>query len=246
MKIIIVEDEFITALDLKETLIELGHEVLGTATNHSDAIYLAKTTDAELALLDISINGPKDGVSLAKDLQDEYQLGIVFVTAFVDSSTLSRVKALKPDGYLVKPFSKDSIKAAIELAGLPNVGAENEPSVDKVNTTKPDEQVLVPQNIKVAMDYINSHFNRDLPIQEVADLIHLNVDYFSSQFKKAVGTTPQQFITEKRIDEAKHLLRHTQLSIKEVSQMVGYPNHSYFAAKFKQRVGLSPSDYKRL
>lgn len=246
MKIIIVEDEFITALDLKETLMELGHEVVGTAANYADAIYLAKTKEADLTLLDISINGPKDGVSLAKDLQDEYDMRIVFVTAFADTSTLIRVKALKPDGYLVKPFSKDSIKAVIELA-MPDL-PEDEPSKqpNKNSNRMSPKTVVMPQNIKTTVDYINNRFNRDLPIQELADLVDLNVDYFSSQFKKVVGSTPQQYITQKRIDEAKHLLRYTALSISEVAQMVGYPNHSHFAAKFKQVVGMSPSDYKRL
>lgn len=246
MKIIIVEDEFITALDLKEILIELGHEVVGIASNYSDAIYLTKTTKPELGLLDISINGPKDGVSLAMDLHEEYNLSIIFVTAFVDSTTLNRVKVLKPSGYIVKPFTTNSIKAVIELAIPGSIEEASEQKQPNETASMIQETSLMPQNVRISVDYINKNFNRDLSIQEVADVVKLNVDYFSSRFKKAVGTTPQQFITQKRIDEAKHLLRHTGFSIKEVSKMVGYPNHSYFAATFKRVVGLSPSDYKRL
>lgn len=115
--ILIVEDEFFIAEDLSATLQELGYKVVQVAESASQAIEALRThTGIDIVLLDIHLNDAIDGVHLASVIQSEYNLPFIFTTAFSDADTIDRVKKLKPAGYLIKPYTEDAIRVAIDLA----------------------------------------------------------------------------------------------------------------------------------
>ncbi|MCP4440854.1 MAG: response regulator transcription factor [Aureispira sp.] len=115
-KILIVEDEVIIAEDLAGSLEDLGYEVIGPADNASDTLKLIKKNTPDLAILDINLNQPIDGVQIASILRQDYQVPFVFLTAFSDASTLDRVKKTNPYGYIVKPFDEADLQVTITLA----------------------------------------------------------------------------------------------------------------------------------
>lgn len=115
-KILIVEDEVIIAEDLAGSLEDLGYEVVGPVDNASDALQLIKKNTPDLAILDINLNQPIDGVQIASILRQDYQIPFVFLTAFSDTSTLERVKKTNPYGYIVKPFDEADLQVSIALA----------------------------------------------------------------------------------------------------------------------------------
>jgi YesN/AraC family two-component response regulator len=246
MRTLIVEDELITALDLREILEAYDHEVVGTASNYDDALFLAKTEVPELALLDVNLHGDKDGISLAKTLREEFNIIIIFVTAYASRDVLTRAKQYSPNGYIVKPFTPDSIYAAIELANIDHLADGMRQFAKTASLTGLTDKEGLPRQVKEnVLDYIEKRFNRDLPISELSDLVKLSEDYFTVQFKKSVGSTPHQYIMKKRLEEAKYLLRHTEQPMDEVSRMVGYANQAYFATIFKKHYGMTPSQYRK-
>ena len=115
-KILIVEDEQITAADLEDTLVELGHEVAGSAATATDAIKLADKLRPDLALMDIRLKGDVDGIEAAVILRERYEIPSIFLTAHADDATLDRAKAAEPLGYLVKPFQASELQASIQMA----------------------------------------------------------------------------------------------------------------------------------
>jgi DNA-binding response OmpR family regulator len=68
-----------------------------------------------MLLLDINLNDTKDGIDLAEKINELFQLPFIFLTANSDSATIERAKKVKPNAYLVKPFNKDELYAAIEI-----------------------------------------------------------------------------------------------------------------------------------
>jgi len=246
MRILIVEDEFITARDLQEILLKCGHECVGKADTYEKALHLVKTEEPELALVDISLKGFKDGIQFARSLREEYNIIIIFVTAYADPKTILRIKEVKPNGYVVKPFTLESIFAAIEIATIDHVSTGMQSLAGEFKDGMASTRKQLPlQLMKVITDYIDKRFNRDLPISELADVINLSEDYFSAKFKESMGVSPHQYIMSKRLDEAKHLLRHTDQSIDEIATMVGYKNQAYFATIFKRHFGMTPTQYKK-
>jgi CheY-like chemotaxis protein len=115
-QVLIVEDERIVAADLESTLRSLGYRVIGIASSSDRAIELATQNVPDIALMDIRIKGAVDGIETAALLRERFGTPIVFLTAYSDDETLARARAVSPAGYLLKPFSDDELRAALEIA----------------------------------------------------------------------------------------------------------------------------------
>jgi PAS domain S-box-containing protein len=119
-KILIVEDERITAEDLKNTLESLGYEVTGIASS-SDSFYTClHSMMPDLVLMDIFLKGKKDGIELATEVKAKYQLPVIFLTAYSDPNILERAKISEPFGYILKPFQERELHSNIEMASHKN------------------------------------------------------------------------------------------------------------------------------
>jgi PAS domain S-box-containing protein len=112
----LIEDDGVIARDLQDTLVELGFRVTGIATNADDALSLASRDTPDVALVDIRIQGPRDGIDTADELYKKHHVPVVFLSAYADGVTVARAKRASPFGYLVKPFRAAEIKTSIEVA----------------------------------------------------------------------------------------------------------------------------------
>ena len=116
MRIGIVEDELLVAESIREMLTELGYVVSKPAISYSKAIKMVDEFRPDLMLMDIQLSGSRDGVELAETLRTSHDMPIIFLTANSDRSTIQRAKNVRPNGYLVKPFTQNELYAAIEIA----------------------------------------------------------------------------------------------------------------------------------
>jgi len=115
-KILIVEDERITAEDLKNTLENMGYEVTGMASS-ADTFYKSlQAVMPDLVLMDIYLKGKKDGIELATEVKEKYQLPVIYLTAYSDTNILDRAKITEPFGYILKPFQERELHSNIEMA----------------------------------------------------------------------------------------------------------------------------------
>lgn len=97
-----------------------------------------------------------------------------------------------------------------------------------------------------AISYVNIHYSdSELSLNEIADSLHISVGYLCMLFKKEVGTTLNNHITDVRIREAKRMLRHGHEKIYEISTAVGYQTSQYFSQVFQKRVGMYPAEYRK-
>jgi diguanylate cyclase (GGDEF)-like protein len=115
-RLVIIEDEAITALDLKEKLILMGYDVVGVAGNGQQAQTSIRQHGADLALVDIRLSGGEDGVELAKYIREHHHAAVVFLTAHSDESTVKRALSVSPAGFLTKPFQPRTLRNTIEVA----------------------------------------------------------------------------------------------------------------------------------
>lgn len=115
-RILIVEDEPIVALDLKQELEELRYDVVGVAESAEEALAAAEIFQPDLALLDIRIVGAMDGIQTAKMLRKWYGVPGIFLTSYSDEATIARAALELPYGYLTKPFQSGELKATLRMA----------------------------------------------------------------------------------------------------------------------------------
>jgi PAS domain S-box-containing protein len=115
-KILIVEDEMIISMEIKQKLRGMGYEVVGQAITGESAILKAGETNPDLVLMDIRLKGEMDGITAAKRIIELYDLPIIFLTAHSDKATLERAIAVSPSGYLLKPFKERELMTNIEMS----------------------------------------------------------------------------------------------------------------------------------
>lgn len=116
IKVLVVEDEIIVADNICDTLEELGYEVTEPAINYTEALILIEGEKPDIAVLDIQLSGRKTGIDIAKKILESYNFPFIFLTSNADQMTINEAKETMPNAYLVKPFSKDDLYSAIEIA----------------------------------------------------------------------------------------------------------------------------------
>jgi CheY-like chemotaxis protein/nitrogen-specific signal transduction histidine kinase len=114
-RIMVVEDETVTAADLEERLTALGHQVTWF-DNGADALAQAQVIEPDLVLMDIRLRGDLSGIDTAQRLLERREVPIVFLTAFADQETIDRACSTHPYGYLSKPFTGRSLATTIQVA----------------------------------------------------------------------------------------------------------------------------------
>ncbi|UTB33232.1 MAG: methanogen output domain 1-containing protein [Methanobacterium sp. ERen5] len=117
-KILIIEDENITALEIQNKLEKWGYDVVGTAGSGEEAIQIANENEIELILADIVLRGDMDGIDAVDRISDRYDVPVIYLTAHADNDTFSRAKMTKPSGYVIKPFDDTELRYSIEIALL--------------------------------------------------------------------------------------------------------------------------------
>jgi two-component system cell cycle sensor histidine kinase/response regulator CckA len=113
-KVLVVEDEGLIAHDIASRLEALGHRVVASVGTAEEAV--DQSAAADLVLMDIHIDGQRDGITAAQEVRARHHVPVVFLTAHADRSTLERAKAAGPYGYIVKPLGPASLNASIEMA----------------------------------------------------------------------------------------------------------------------------------
>ena len=116
VSILIVEDEALIASYIEEVLGESGFIVAGIAASGPEALSLAAETCPALALVDIRLTGPIDGIELACALRQKYSLPSIFLSGLVDGDTARRAEQAQPLGFLAKPFLPSQVFKAIDRA----------------------------------------------------------------------------------------------------------------------------------
>ena len=119
MNILIVEDDAIIAQLIAFHLRAFGYQVLGIAHDSERALDLVYTLQPDLVLLDINLDGQKDGIQIAEIIEEKYNIPYLFITALSDLTTLTRVQKLEPLAYIVKPFKEEDLRVSITI-GMSN------------------------------------------------------------------------------------------------------------------------------
>jgi CheY-like chemotaxis protein len=113
LRVLIVEDEFFISLDMQNLLHGLGHTVVGIAVSADQAVQIAQREQPDVALVDIRLVGPRDGIDAAEEMFDRFGVPSLFVTANTDPHTRARAHALQPLGFLEKPVTIDRLRAGL-------------------------------------------------------------------------------------------------------------------------------------
>jgi PAS domain S-box-containing protein len=115
-RIVVVEDEAIVARDIQATLRSFGYDVPEIVTSGEEAIQAAFRLNPDLIMMDIMIRGSMDGVDAAEIIRSQFNIPVVYLTAYSDDETLRRAKLTESYGFITKPFDERELYVAVEFA----------------------------------------------------------------------------------------------------------------------------------
>ncbi len=114
--ILIVEDEAIIAEQLRDTLGNLGYTVPSPLSTGREAIDSAEKEHPDLVLMDIKLDGDIDGIDAAQEINNRFNIPVIYLTAYKDDQTVERAKQTGPFGFVIKPFNERELDANIQMA----------------------------------------------------------------------------------------------------------------------------------
>ena len=178
--------------------------------------------------------------NLSSDPETLFKLVFQFVNALYSALNLINInfEEICPKEQVEKEveslYSIDQLKAY--LAGLLENGQMQNNSMQNKSASA----------IKVLQSYIDVHFQQEITLKDLSDQVYLNPKYICELFKKEMGMNFNDYLTQKRIEKAKHYLMNPCNRISEISAMVGYNDIKYFSRLFKKIVGVNPSQFRKL
>ena len=116
VRVLLVEDEILTALDIEYLVQQLGYEVCGIAVSAPEAVQAADDLRPDLVLMDIRLARGTDGIQAAGEIRTRLGIASLYLTAHTDAATLDKAKATQPLGFIAKPYTHAQLEAALRGA----------------------------------------------------------------------------------------------------------------------------------
>lgn len=226
----------------------LGLDEVLTARSGEEAQEIIRRTQVDILITDIEM-ADLSGLQLLEWIRDSGQkILTIFCTAFRNFDYAKKAVELHAFDYFLKPVSyaelTDKLAQAMRQLGVsyqaPQPGAttprepENHPSSHRVRSA-----------VRTVCQYIDEHLSSEITRSELAGLVYMNPDYLGTLFKEEMGCSMTMYIQQRRLDQAKMLLRETEMPISKVAETVGYDNISYFSKLFRQKIGCQPGEYRK-
>lgn len=143
---------------------------------------------------------------------------------------------------LVEARNSDSVAARLRekaiLLYILSAFIEGQPLLIQKGQTHEMERLTLIQQ------YVEKHLHTDVTLEEMAEVVHYHPNYFSKYFKRHFGMPPLKYISRKKMERAKLLLRTTNQSVKEIALAAGFEDANYFSKTFRREVGYSPTEYR--
>ncbi len=130
-KIIVVEDEVLVGLDIKNTLEDLGYDVVSVFAEAGQLLNYLQDRTPDLILMDIHLKGDMDGIDAAREVYDRYGIPVLFLTAFANTEVICRAREVGAYGYLLKPFKNQELEAMVEVALFKHTADQKRKLFDK-------------------------------------------------------------------------------------------------------------------
>lgn len=247
-KILVIEDEAQTRDIFMKCLDFEGFWAI-EAENGTKGVELAQTHLPDLIVCDIMMPD-MDGYSVLAALRRLPQtraIPLIFLTAKVTMLELRRGMELGADDYLTKPCTVEQFLAAIVTR------LQRQEVLKQQYAGPPRSSLVTPAPASIFPDcpklqqtfrFIETHYDQAITLGDVARAVGYAPAYLTNLVQNQTGRTVKQWITERRMAEARRLLLETSRSISEIAPASGYPDVSYFIRLFRQLHGVSPQVWR--
>lgn len=255
-KVFLVDDEELVIKSLMASVDwnSFGFEIAGYALSGGEAYERIKEIKPDIVFTDIRMPGIS-GLELIKNIKKTMVNTIcIVISGYAEFAYAQKAINYGAFGYCLKPFDEEEIGSYLNKAKvmLDSHSAKNVPDfIDLIaneanDTIGFDVSKYTNPTFKTILKYVNNNFCSDISIQSISKDLNVNASYISQLFKKEVGITFTEYLSNLRIDRACNMLKTTDLSISEIAEKTGYNDFFYFSRIFKKIKGMPPSKYRNL
>ncbi|MDO4294258.1 MAG: response regulator [Eubacteriales bacterium] len=240
-KVVIADDEVWIGFGIKKLIHKSGKPFLveGEAPNGIRAYELVREIRPDLLITDIRMPG-LTGLELMRRLRQEgFSTSVVIISGYAEFEYAREALQLGAFDYLLKPVEEESLYAILDRYWLQG---EQKTGKEKFMEELPE---ATDPRVRRIMEQIDREYTQKLSLGELADSCHLSIGHLSSLIRRETGMSFSEYVTKKRMEDAKGLLCKPELSVEEIAQSVGYQDYFYFTKAFKKYEGVSPSVYRK-
>lgn len=247
IKMMLVEDEETIRKGFQALIREVSSEfdIVWEASHGKEALWLLESEVPDAVITDVRMR-EMDGLALSEKIRELYpRMPIIIISGYSDFAYAQQAIQYGVIDYLLKPVKRTALTKALARVkhslGLDASSNEESHEDELVSGHASSESHQFVRKVK---KYIRDYPDRDLRLQNLADLVHLNPVYLSQLFKSVTGMNISTYVTRTRMDHAKRLLSNTGLKIYDIARLSGYQSPKHFMLVFKEHVGCTPSDYR--
>ena len=235
VSILVVEDESIVARDIQQSLKKLGYEVLDICGTGEDAMAKAEQLKPDLILMDIMLKGAIGGIEAADYIRSKFNIPIIFLTAYADSSTVAKAKVTEPHGYIIKPFKEIDLQTNIEIA-LYKHEKSNQAKKERdflyslVEAKSAKEQIFVKANMKLVKINIKDIFYIEA-LKDYVTIVTKNNRYVIHSTMKDI---------EKKISSLDFVCTHRSYIVR-IDKIAAIDHHVIVLEEIQKQIPVSAS-----
>ncbi len=244
-KVLVAEDEKLIREGIAGVLRGTRRMEVFTARNGEEALRILSQTPVDGMILDIKMPG-KDGIQVLESASGAgAPLPVVIVlSGYDDFSFAQRVIPYGIAEYVLKPLSpQKAAELAERLLGLMERDRAQRPRAPAVVQAGAAAGPGSPLSDQVAR-YIEAHLAEEISNEILSTAFRYSSNYLGQLFKKQKGMSISEFVTARRVQEAKRLLLEEQMTVSEVAYRAGFNDNHYFCTVFKRLTGLTPKEFR--
>ena len=188
------------------------------------------------------IDEGKGGKLSENPLRQEQVMFAVFITLITRAILEGGVKE-----DLAYAMSDSYIQTAGQCTSVSQIKKLKERALkDFVNAVNSQQQsVPYSKAIRKSIQYMRSHLQEKLTINELAEVSSLSISRFSHLFREETGMSPASYFRKEKIESAREMLKDSQYTVYEISTILGFSSESHFIRAFREQIGVTPGEYRR-
>ncbi|MCI6730506.1 MAG: helix-turn-helix domain-containing protein [Clostridiales bacterium] len=239
LRVLLVDDEIIIREGFKRLFDWEAHDcqVVGEAADGMEALARIDALHPDIVIMDINIPIMSGLKVIQLSRMKHPQIAYVIVSGYDDFSYCQQALRMQITDYILKPVNYEEFGTCIDNLKISlferRIAATEAPG-------KQEERVITG-----ITRYLQEHLSQEVSLSVLAERFHLNPQYISQLFKNEIGVGFLAYLTNIRMERAKHLLLSTSLSVAEVAEQSGYGDYRIFTKVFKKSEGITPSQYRR-
>lgn len=174
LRILIVEDDSVSALLLQRALEKNNHQIIGVADTGERALEILEESGADIVMMDINLAGELDGIKTTEIINERFDIPVVYLSASSDAETMNKVVGTNPSAYVIKPFNIRELNMVIELAIFKD---RKEKELQKLNNELEEKVKLRTAELYEANKELVKALEKEREINELKSRIVLNVSH---------------------------------------------------------------------